>query len=232
MKRFAMALLGFALSLVTLASGPTITLNPAVAAGQAEVVTVFMGTSSNSVSSVTQTNCTWAQATFMNGSGRVEIWYCLSAGSSPGSTISIVLSSLDPNGYGAFEKTYAYSLTALDKTATYYSSTAATTTQTGTTATTTQASELCVAGIAILDASKVGYSVTALSNSYVSRSGADYVGTGEVWGTYADFTQTTAAAQSSTATLSASTTAPGCIATFKIGASVGGNHSLSVMGVG
>src|SRR5206468_1467318 len=100
--RFGLALL-LALTLLTPAlatptrvggaTGGTTNVTYTPTAGNGMICAVGLSSSVVTVSSIAQTNCTWSfLAREQGNSTTAEVWYCASAGSSPGSSISVTLS--------------------------------------------------------------------------------------------------------------------------------------------
>jgi hypothetical protein len=196
------------------------------------------GTSTNRVSSITQTGATWTRASqAANANGiTTEIWYAPNV-SGAGTTVTINQASL-LSAAVVMEYSGVLSASSLDQTASAVNGGGNTTAAvTGTTATTTQANELWIGSIGLTSS---GFNLTAPLNSFTSvANSASSNGTATSNArVYAleRLTNTTAVA-SSGGTISSSSQFAGAIATFKaelpsgttlaLGGSAAGNYTLT-----
>ena len=153
------------------------TVNASAIAGRGMTAAISIYSSMITVTSVSQTNCVWSRAvsTSVLNSGTTEVWYCLSAGSSPGSTVTVALSGSN-FGSGATVAVYDTPFTSTDQIATT-SGTSATAPNTGTTPTTTNTNELFVGCISLIDTGGAGETFGTMSNSFSIVAEADFSGT-------------------------------------------------------
>lgn len=100
-----------------------ITPDSAPTAGNFQVILIsYNSATTNRVSSISQTNCTWSRAVQKNnslgGAISTDIWYAENAGSSPGTTITINLAASVNIAATYLEYSGIATSGSLDKTAT------------------------------------------------------------------------------------------------------------------
>lgn len=143
-----------------------VTPSPAILVGQSAILTIH-DINIVGVNSVVQTNCIWVKLLSYSGTvggGTTDIWYCLSAGASPGATITINFAS--PTIAGGICGVFDTALSAADQQANNGSAPGSTTATTGTTPTTTQASEVWIGAITVPDGTGVGYTFNTPTNGF------------------------------------------------------------------
>ena len=153
------------------------TVNASAITGTGMIAAISIYSSTITVSTVVQTNCVWVRATSTSiaASGTTELWYCLSAGSSPGSVVTITLSGSN-FGSGATVIVYDTPFTGLDQIASA-SGTSSTAPNTGTTPTTTNTNELFIGCISLIDTGGAGESFGTMTNGFLTVSETDTNGT-------------------------------------------------------
>lgn len=155
-------------------SGTSITVTPTSGptAGNLQVIAVtYLSSTSNRVSSISQTNCTWSRAVQSNNTSGVstDLWYSMNAGSSPGTSITVTLASSQTYSYAYVEYSGVATTSALDQTASSQDTETGSPgpggtpqPQTGTTPTTGQANEVCI-GVIGFDSN---YTISSANNSF------------------------------------------------------------------
>ena len=139
-------------------------------AGNCELAVVETPSASVTVSSIAQTNCTWVlEKRYQASSMSVEIWACLSAGSSPGTTETVTFSAAPGSSTvgrsSVCVEEYNAASTGLDVASA--GAAATTTTTTGAAVTTTNATDVLVCGFVSNDGGSVGgTSFTSVTSGY------------------------------------------------------------------
>ncbi|MFT3681079.1 MAG: YDG domain-containing protein [Ferruginibacter sp.] len=196
-------------------------------------VIVTSGTTTNRISSITQTGATWVKAANVANTNGVEteIWYAPGV-SGAGTTVTVNGATTLKMGAVVMEYSGVLAVSPLDRTATNSGNTNGGTT--GTTAATTQANELWIGAIGMLDDAPT---LGSIQNSFSSPGDIAIAGTGNDLRVYA-----LERSVSATSTASAGGTISnnsvqwvGAIATFKatiassltLGGSAAGNYTLA-----
>jgi hypothetical protein len=196
------------------------------------------------VSSVTQTNCTWVFAIRKQQTGdgiSTETWYCVSAGASPGTTITITYASAVTRRTAVVQQySSAFASSPLDVSASTSATLGggtATSIASGTTGATTQASEAWVFSTYALETDGDGGATPTLSSpsnsfSIIQQVTGNQSGQAGWSGGYMDRV-VSATASSVSATVTAATGYSGYVSTmccFKFASS--GKRLLPILDVG
>lgn len=171
----------------TVLAGTTMTVTPsqAPAAGVGLILVVQIESGTATVSSVTQTNCTWTFAGRFHDSTNgttLEHWYCVSSGASAGSTLTVTLSTSNLFAVGCYAETdTALASSPVDLTSPTNTGTSTSATS-GTSSATAAASEIAVCAIGVDDGGGGGSTTLSspLSSYNISKQQAATTATASV----------------------------------------------------